>query len=468
MSMGRVLPWLVVIAACGGGADDDGDDAPYVPAWHPELPASIEMGERRGLQPARGLIHLHSPYSHDACDGEPRPGGVPDETCLSHLRAALCTTKMDYAALTDHDDSMADEAFETLFNMRGGDEAVRDGGGAQIASRLACPDGHRLLIMVGGENDLMPVMLDRHPTAADVAERHAIYNGDDVATVAAFRDAGGLVWIPHSESRTVDHIREIAPNGLEVYQLHANIDPDIREDHLGLPGYTAIAAVAEFADTAPTAPEPDLAILSFLAPNQPALDRWDQLLGEGLRLVGSGGTDAHENALPIMMRDGERGDSYRRMIRWFSNVVLTDDPDDPAAIERDLAAGQMFLAFEVFGTPVGFDVHATGAAPAELGGEVAATAGATLEVTLPTVYGLDPLAPAPAIAGRIWRLSAAGKTMVAEGPGPTLTAPLDQVGAYRVEVTITPIHLGANLGHLGTELAEQTYVWIYASPLYVR
>jgi hypothetical protein len=467
MAKGWLVLGLSILAACGGGDAGD-DDAPYVPPWQPGLPASIEMGARRGLTPQRGIIHLHSPYSHDACDGEPRPGGVPDEECLSHLRAALCTTRMDYAALTDHDDTMADEAFETLFNMRGGDEPVMNGQGAQIASRLACADAHRVLVMVGGENDLMPIMLDRHVTAADVTERHAIYNGDDPATAQAFRDAGGLVWMPHAESRTVDHIRTIAPDGMEVYQLHANIDPDIRMDHLGLPGYTAIAAVAEFADTAPTAPEPDLAVISFLSPNQPALDRWDQLLGEGLRIVGSGGTDAHENSLPIMLRDGERGDSYRRMLRWFSNVVLTDTPGEAAAIERDLAAGQAFLAFEIFGTPVGFDAHATGGATAELGGEVLATAGATLEVTLPTVYQLDPRVPAPTITGRVWRLSPAGKAMVADGPGPTLSAPLDQPGAYRVEVSITPLHLGANLGHLGTELAEQTYVWIYASPIYVR
>jgi hypothetical protein len=462
---GSIIAAAAALAACGGGGDDT--DITALPPWHPELPSSSVMGARRGLVPARGIVHLHSPYSHDACDNDPRPGGVPDEECLAHLRAALCTTKMDYAALTDHDDTMADEDFPTLFSMRDGDTPITNAGGEQIASRLACPDGHSVVVTVGGENELMPIMLDRH-VPGDAAARHAIYNGDTPADAQAFRDAGGLVWIPHSEQRTAAHIRDIAPNGMEIYQLHANIDPDIRMDYLGLDGYGAISAVAEFADTNPGGPEPDLAILSFLAPNQPSLDTWDQLLGEGAKIAGTGGTDAHENSLPITLADGERGDSYRRMLRWFSNVVLTDTPGDAAAIERDLAAGQLFLVFEVFGTPVGFDVHATGGATAELGGEVPASAGATLEVTVPTIHALDATLPAPEITGRILRVSAAGRTVVAEGAGPTLTAPLDTVGAYRVEIHVVPRHLGGYFRDLGPALGAADYAWIYASPVYVR
>jgi hypothetical protein len=72
------------------------------------------------------------------------------------------------------------------------------------------------------------------------------------------------------------------------------------------------------------------------------------------------------------------------------------------------------------------------------------------------------------ITGRIWRLDAGGATVLAEGPGPTLTAPLDQVGAYRVEIHITPRHVGGYLRDLGTTLADKDYVWIYASPIYAR
>ncbi len=454
---------LLILAACGGGGG-----AP--PPWSRELPAAAEaMGERRGLVAARGIIHLHSPYSHDACDGEPRDPvtGAVDETCLQHLRDALCAVRVDFAGLTDHDASMADEAFTTLLLQRGDDQLVVDGLGNPIASRMTCGDGHQVLFTVGGENALMPVAVDRHPELTGQL-LHDFYDADTPEAMAEFRALQGLAWVPHSESRSLDHIRELQPDGMEIYQLHANLDPDIRRDHLGLDPAGAIQAVAEFADTGDEELEPDLALISFLQPNQNSIDKWDALLGEGMRIAGSGGTDAHENTLPITLRDGERGDSYRRMLRWFANVALVADPSDPVAVEQAYRDGRFFLAFELFGTPAGFDLVATGAGdPVEIGGEVGSGAGATLELTLPAVHQLDPALPAPVIRGRILRVDAAGATEVASGAGPVLTAPLDAPGAYRAEVLITPHHLGPYLGHLGTEDADREHVWIYANPVYV-
>ena len=41
-------------------------------------------------------------------------------------------------------------------------------------------------------------------------------------------------------------------------------------------------------------------------------------------------------------------------------------------------------------------------------------------------------------------------------------------GAYRVEITIIPAHLGPYLGDLGPAAAEVEQVWIYTSPFYVE
>ena len=457
---------LILSVACGG------DDDPAPPEWQSELPsAATSMEVRRGLSPARGIIHFHSPYSHDACDGEPREDetGPIDEDCLATMRAGLCKNRMDFGVLTEHDDSMADEDFTTLFSLRGADTLILDGDDNPIASRLVCDDGHELVLYTGGENDLMPIMIDRHPEGT-IEERHAYYNADDAAAMAAFREHGGLAFIPHTEQRPIELLRELDPDGIEIYQLHSNIDPGIRVDHLGLSPDGAIRAVAEYADTNPGGPEPDLALISFLEPADNALEKWDQLLGDGRRVVGSGATDAHQNAFPILMSDGERGDSYRRMMRWFSNVVLVADTTDAIAIKAAVASGRMFVAFEVFGTPAGFDAVATGAvsSPVELGGEVAVADGATLEVTLPTVYALDASLPLPEISGRILHIdSSGGRNEVASGAGPTLSASLDQIGAYRVEVTIIPHHLGPYLGRLGPADADRVHPWIYANPIYV-
>lgn len=455
----------VLLAACG----DDGTT--MLPAWEKRLPPASELGtgSARGLVPARGIVHLHSPYSHDACDGMPRDAsGVPNEPCLQHLRAALCAERIDYAALTDHDDSMADEEFTTLFSMRTGDTPVMNGSGEQIASRIHCDDGHEVLVTIGTENDLMPIMLDRH-VPGTVAERHAIYNGTDATAIAAMRDAGALIWVAHSEQHPTDELRTIAPNGIELYNLHANLDPDIRKDYLGLESAGAIAAAVEFADTNEGGPEPDLALLSFLSPNTPGLTRWNELLGDGRHVSATAGSDAHENALPVMLADGERGDSYRRVLRWFGNIVLVTDPGDITQIEAALAKGRLFSVFEVMGSPEGFDVYATGASTAELGDTIAV--GGTLHVTVPKVRGLDASLPVPEIKATVWHIDSAGVTQVATGtgsPSRTLEVELTRPGAYRVEISIIPRHLGPYLRDLGTEYADHELPWIYANPIYVQ
>ncbi len=460
----RKALWLAALTACGSSPKP-------LPAWNKDLPPSSELGAWRGLVAARGIVHLHSPYSHDACDNMPRdplPLGAPNEPCLADLRYALCAEQIDYAALTDHDDTMADEDFTTLFNMRDTDQPVLDSGGAQIASHMTCDDGHVVTIMVGGENTLMPVMLHQH-VPGTIQQRHDTYNADTLDASNAFRAAGGLTWIAHTEEHDISELRAVQPDGIEVYNLHANIDPKIRGPYLGLDPSGAIEAVAPFADTNPGHPEPDLALLSFLEVNQPAIDRWTQLLADGRHVPVTAGTDAHENALPILLADGERGDSYRRMIRWFANDVLVQDPSDPLQVEAALAAGRVFVAFEMMGTPVGFDVHAVlpAGTAVELGGTVHVADGATLVVDVPTVRKLDRSLPAPEIHATVLRIDATGSTVVATGDGPELTVPLAAAGAYRVEITMVPHHLGPYLADLGTAAAEVEQPWIYASPIYV-
>jgi len=459
---------IVALGTCALGACGDDPAKPELPAWDKGLPDARVITTARGLVAARGIVHLHSPYSHDACDGKPRdPSGAPNEPCLADLRAALCATRIDFAALTDHDDSMADEEFATLFSMRAGDEVVRDGSGAQIASRMTCPDGHQVTLTIGGENDLMPVMLDRHPDGT-VAERHAVYNGNDATAAAALRAAGGLVWVAHTESQPLDRLRAVEIDGLEVYNLHANIDPDIRADYLGLPAAGAISAAAEFADTNAGHPEPDLAMLAFLSANAPAITAWDTLLGEGRQIAATAGSDAHQNAIPITFADGERGDSYRRVLRWFGNHLLVAAPEDPVQIEQALAAGRLFTAFEVLGTPAGLDVRATH----ETGTfEIGATVprGSMLAVDLPTVHGLDPSLPAPVIRARaLWIEPGGAVTELVSTTNPRLNIHLGAPGAYRIELSIIPRHLGPYLGDLGPTLADVELPWVYVSPFYVQ
>jgi hypothetical protein len=392
---------------------------------------------------------------------------VPNEPCLDDLRSAVCIDRIDFAALTDHGDSMAGEEFPTLFSMRGSDQAITNAGGEQIGSRLTCDDGHQVVFSVGGENTLMPVMLDRH-VPGDAAARLATYGGDDNTLTTAIHTAGGLMWVAHTEQHDITELRSVVPDGIELYNLHANIDPKIRGPFLNLDPTGAIDAAVQFADTTPGHPEPDLALLSFLSVNQPDLDRWTQLLGDGRHVPATAGSDAHENALPILLADGERGDSYRRVLRWFANVLLVADPHDPAQLKAALGGGQLFAVFEMMGTPEGFDARAVAAAgTTELGGTVHVGDNAVLTVDVPHVLGLDPTLPVPEITASIIQIDATGAHVVATGSDAQLTAPMTTAGAYRVEITIIPHHLGPYLADLGTAYADAELPWIYASPIYV-
>jgi hypothetical protein len=70
----------------------------------------------RGLVDLRGLVHAHSAYSHDACDGEPVDAdGVRSAECFADFRRGVCQAQHDFVFLTDHGDSFdATEYPDTL------------------------------------------------------------------------------------------------------------------------------------------------------------------------------------------------------------------------------------------------------------------------------------------------------------------------------------------------------------------
>ena len=170
------------------------------------------------------------------------------------------------------------------------------------------------------------------------------------------------------------------------------------------------------------------------------------------------GSDAHENALPMPLADGERGDSYRRVLRWFGNIALVADPHghrSGRAGARDRAATSPCSSCS--GTPEGFDVRAV--APSgttyELGATIPMAEGAMLTIDVPRVRGLDPVLPPPTIRAKVFWIEPGGTVQqLANGDGINtgdgqVNVHLGAPGAYRVEITIVPSHLGPYLGDLG-------------------
>jgi hypothetical protein len=176
-------------------------------------------------------------------------------------------------------------------------------------------------------------------------------------------------------------------------------------------------------------------------------------------MVGVAGTDAHQNVLPYDLRDGERGDSYRRMLRWFSNHLLVEAPGAEAA-EQALAAGRVYVAFEALGTPANFDVHVVqdDGRVVEMGGEAS---GGTLVVGCPRLAEGSPRGTKdPEITVEVVRDGMSW----AQGCG---EFPLDGSGAYRVRVDQVPHHLEPFLGLDPEPWLQRPYPWLFSGAIRV-
>ncbi len=416
----------------------------------------------RGRRDYRAIIHLHSHHSHDACDGDPQPGGVPDEDCLQDLRDALCVTRIDVAFTTDHPVHATAATLEELLLIRGADEPILGEGGTPIASWLVCDSGHRVLMLPGVESgEMMPLGLEAHVEAA--------YGTSSPAAFQQIKDVGALAWVAHTESRELAELATLGLDGLEMYQLHANLDPEIREEFLGLEPDGFLVGTAPFLFGKTPTPVPDLATLGFLVPNEPSIVALETL-GQSQRLTISAGTDAHQNVAPTLASDGERIDSYRRMIRWFNNRLRVDGELSPASAKAALRAGDNHIVFESFGTPIGFDFHArAGEAVTEMGAEVTLTDGLVLVAALPRLDPRSPQGgPPPGVEGRLYRATGDGREQLeswTEGP---LELAVPGPGVYRVEVWMTPRQLAPYLGDVAENYTEVAVPWIYSAAIFVR
>lgn len=483
--MRLLLLGLALALACGDDAsptdagtdasDPDANDAttdapvdvgPMLDPWPSTLPPASDLGDRRGRRIARSIIHLHSPLSHDACDGEGWVDGeLADPECLQHLRDSLCALRIDAAMLTDHAPHVNEADFTRALWIAEGDEPILVDD-VPVANRMACSDEHRVLVQVGSENRLMPIGLERHPGAStDPDDLNVLYDADDETARAAFRDAGGLVWIAHTEEKDIDYLRSLELDGLELYNLHADVDPRSRQEFLGIedPG-GFVGDLLRFAQARFNF-APDLAVMTFLSRQQTSLTKWDTLLSEGRRVAGSGGCDAHENAFPMPLLDGERADSYRRMMSWITNHVLVDDVS-PDGVQEALDAGRLYVVHEVFGTPFGFDFYADEAGTTHEMGDSAAL-GSTIHVTMPSLPDGFPDDPAPTMSIHLLSSAPEGAVEVASTTEPSLAFVPDEAGAYRAEIRMVPEHTRPYVELSADDLIREQ-VWVYSNPIFVE
>jgi len=423
--------------------------------WTSSLPDTSTLKMGGPLRPVRSVFHTHTPYSHDACDGEGWKDGSIDLDCQGEVRRGLCETAYDVAFLTDHPDHGDTPAFEELFLGAKTLERV-DGGIA--AGWMDCDGGHRVQIRAGYEDELMPVGLTRH-VDADPEVRHRLLNQDDAEAMQAMQAAGGRVLVAHTESRPVEHLmalQDLGLHGLEGFNVHAMFAPDIRSKYLGLSPSGFAEDLGRFTRPGSEA-EPDLYFLTVLEEQSVSLAKWDALLARGPMMV-TAGTDAHRNILPLPMTDGERVDSFRRAFRWFSTWLMATDTS-VAAVDEALNARRSYVVFEALGTPEGLDVYGVDASGArvEVGGEGAIT---EIVVSCPTLSVQSPQGEVPPeISVEVWKdgelwQSSCGTFPVSEG-------------VFRMVARMRPQHLRPFLTGV-EDLSEKTYPWVYSGALRVQ
>lgn len=454
--------WLSA-SACTSEAVNPAPSEPagWVPGNH--LP-SLRDEAPRNMRDVRGLIHAHSVYSHDACDGEPRDEATDaiNEPCFEDFRADLCKAKHDFVMLTDHDDSFSRTEYPEvlLYREERGDELVLRNGDP-VASWAACPEDQRpALILAGTESDTMPVGLERHAAPTE-AERDAIYNVASAEVITTHRSNGAVVLAQHTEDWSPEQLIDLGFDGFEMYNLHANA-VSAADDVLGL---------LLKQSTPEEIPHSDLVLLAFLHEDERYLERWGSVLAREQRAVTTIGTDCHRNTFQQIMPDGERVDSYRRMMIWMSNHLLIEpNPDgtwDDSHLKDALRSGRLYGAFEVMGYPIGFDYHAISQGSVhEMGSELELSSGVTLVSVMPSVRELDPSSEPPEMTLRLLRAKEGGWISVAESPT-DLEHEVTEPGAYRVEVRMRPRHLERHLASYVSR-ADESIVWIYANAIYVR
>ncbi len=443
-------------AADSSSTGDTGEpQGPWQPGTvYPSLPEPSP----RGLLDLRGLMHTHSVYSHDACDEMPTdPDGESNRECFEDLRRALCQTRHDFVMFTDHPDRFADNEYpDTLLYDPDRGDALLERDGQPVGNWSGCDAAAPVLLLAGSEGATMPVGLEHH------ADDRGDYGLVTPEAIMALKAAGAVSLVAHTEDWSVEQLETLPLDGFEMFNLHANV-------LLNLPAVAEL--LAKLAAGGEGLPHSDLAIMPMWSEDPRYLERWGSVLAHDVRRVTTVGTDAHRNTFMQVLPDGERVDSFRRMMQWFSNHLLVepaaDGSWDDRALKEALRARRLYAAFEYMGYPEGFDAHVQSAAGiVEIGGEVSLADAPTIHATAPSVRELDPGVTAPEISLHVMRAIEGGFEEVHDGVD-TIDYVPDAPGAYRIEVRIVPHHLAGWLGDY-VALADAPRPWIYANAFFVR
>lgn len=519
---GVSLSLLACLAACGTSRSSEstapGDVRETAPAptstatsspSSPDAQAALPMPR---YQEVRGVMHVHSAFSHDACDEQGLSGTTPNAACVAALREAPCKVGLQFVGLTDHPAHMREFTPKELllFDAAKGDELVLGADGSPVGNKVKCANGQSVLFTFGYESThTLPIALERQPTLYEA------YTNDRTpaqitALVSDLKAAGAVVGLAHSEEADMpaDLIVQGGADVMEWYNPHGNFKTVFGGDKLGgnvSEVFSLVRGIDDFLKGSTSGAHPDLIYLRIL-PSWPkeGFDKW-RTVQRSRHVPGILGSDVHQNvsvdpvckgtvqqalcqglaggrlaALALLaaggqliMSDNQRMDSYERIMRWLHNRILVDEVS-PKAIADALRNGRSYGLFSVFGEPVDFSfVGRRDNDVRTMGEEMKAPAALQVRVPQPrSIVGGATFDAAQAAKAELrvvlFRTDASGTTEVARTNtiGSTLAFDAKDPGSYHIEIWVKPKHLTSALGGQ-SGLADAEYLWLITNPLRV-
>jgi hypothetical protein len=351
-------------------------------------------------------LHMHTPYS----DGF----GSHNDIAQAALRAGL-----DVVIVTDHN-----------VYVEGPEDYYRPEG--------ATSDKRKVLLLVGEEiHDQARQPQKSHLLALGAGKELAPLAHDPQILIDSVRQAGGLAFLAHPVDPAAPAIHQ---DDLSWVDWHVH-------------GYTGIELWNGFSELKVRVKNRLQAFFyvyfpQYIArgPQPEALQKWDELLVNGQRVVAIGGSDAH--AIPVRLGPLRRiVFPYEWHFRGVNTHLLTPTPltGDLAADRRmiydALAKGRCFIGYDLPASTRSFRFTANSLdGTATMGDEISSAKGITFQIRLPR--------PAEC------RLIKDGKTIKTWSKRETCMHITTEAGVYRVEVYIE--YLGRLRG------------WIYSNPIFVK
>jgi hypothetical protein len=420
----------------------------------PKLPVPPD---ERGWSWSRTIVHVHSAWSHDACDGEIDKTGKANPDCVQQLRQGICNSGLDVVNLTDHPSHMKAHSFEELllYDAKAGHQLVASPMPADPtktasavkpepwANVIPCPatkelPAHEVVVTAGYEaTHTMPVGLYRHYTQTDF-EGQTIADEAPLAKARAAVDhahaIGGLVVNAHSEEDDISAQRLVDSglDAMEIYNTHANFKTIMGFSTKGAKSdFTRIFDLEHFLGDPATSPHPDLGLLIMLdIQPEAAFKKWQAVLGQR-HVTGVIGNDVHQNVYldpycapggmlesacptfaetapklvkllekggPVILADGKRIDDYTRLLRWISIHALVKaglkPAERPAASKEALKVGRVWAVYDVLGRPDGIDFFGLADGKVvEMGGTCSRDNGCQLQAQIPMSAAPYPWSP---------------------------------------------------------------------------